>query len=55
MSADVQHDDAGNPAGLARARIGPLLALRGRPLRDKREQDAEALTLLDGSLDRGTF
>ena len=55
MSADVQHDDAGAPTGLARARIGPLLALRGRPLRDKREQDAEAVALLDGSLERGTL
>ena len=43
------------PTGLARARIGPLLAVGGRLLRDKREQDAEALALLDGSLERGTL
>ncbi|MFZ1104342.1 MAG: esterase-like activity of phytase family protein, partial [Hyphomicrobiaceae bacterium] len=55
MTAEVQHDDAGAPTGLARARIGPLLALRGRPLRNKREQDAEAVALLDGSLERGTL
>jgi hypothetical protein len=55
MTAEVQQDDAGAPTGLARARIGPLLALRGRPLRDKREQDAEAVALLDGSLERGTL
>jgi hypothetical protein len=55
LAADVQHDDAGAPTGLARARIGPLMALRGRSLRDKREQDAEAVTLLDGSLERGTL
>jgi hypothetical protein len=55
MTAEVRHDDAGAPTGLARARIGPLLALRGRPLRDKREQDAEAVALLDGSLERGTL
>ena len=41
--------------GLAGARLGSLRALRGRSLRDKREQDAEALTLVDGSLERGTL
>jgi hypothetical protein len=43
------------PAGLARARIGPLQAVGGRPLRDKREQDAESMTLADGTLARGTL
>jgi hypothetical protein len=55
MTAEVQHDGTGAPTGLAGARIGPLLALGGRPLRDKREQDAEAVALLDGSLERGTL
>jgi hypothetical protein len=43
----------GRPSALSRARIGSLHALRGRALKDKREQDAESLTLLDGTLDRG--
>jgi hypothetical protein len=55
MTADVEHDDAGAPTGLARARIGPLLALHGRPLRDKREQDAESVALVDGTIERGTL
>jgi hypothetical protein len=42
------------PSGLTRARIGPLQAVGGRPLRDKREQDAESLTLVEGTLARGT-
>lgn len=42
------------PTGLTRARIGPLQAVGGRPLRDKREQDAESLALVEGTLARGT-
>lgn len=54
MSAEVRYDKEGAPAALKHARIGTLRALSGRPLRAKREQDAEALTLLDGSLEGGT-
>jgi hypothetical protein len=42
------------PAGLTRTRIGPLLAVGGRQLRDKREQDAESVALVEGTLTRGT-
>jgi hypothetical protein len=42
------------PTGLTRARIGPLLAVGGGPLRDKRDQDAESMVLMDGTLARGT-
>ncbi len=55
MSANVTYGDNGAPAGLTQARIGPLLALSGRLLRDKREQDAESVALLDGSLEHGTL
>jgi hypothetical protein len=62
LSADVDYADAladkvagGAPAALTRARIGPLLALSGRPLRDKAEQDAESLTLIEGTIDHGTL
>jgi len=54
LRADVAYE-GNRPAGLGRARIGALHALRGRSLRDKREQDAEAVTLVDGSLERGTL
>src|SRR5262245_17551286 len=43
------------PTALTGARLGSLRALRGRALNAKREQDAESLTLLDGSLERGTL
>jgi hypothetical protein len=43
------------PAGLVRARIGPLLSLQGRPLQSKDEQDAESLALAEGSAERGTL
>ena len=40
---------------ITNARLGPLLAVGGGPLRDKREQDAEAIALVDGTLARGTL
>lgn len=52
--ADVTYADT-RPTAIVRARLGSLRGLRGRPLRDKREQDAESLTLLEGSLERGTL
>ena len=54
LSADIRYQ-AGRPAGLAKARMGTLSALSGRALEAKREQDAEALTLLDGTLEQGTL
>ncbi|MBX9591332.1 MAG: esterase-like activity of phytase family protein [Hyphomonadaceae bacterium] len=54
LSADVAYE-GNRPARLTGARIGPLLGIGGRPLRSKREQDAEAVTLLDGTLTRGTL
>ena len=53
LSAGVEY--AGKaPTALVRATIGPLLALRGRPLREKVDQDAESVALLEGTLERGT-
>ncbi len=43
----------GVPAGLVRARIGPLLALRGRQLERIEDRDAEALRLIKGTLKAG--
>jgi hypothetical protein len=54
MTADVTYDGS-RPTGFMRARLGPLLGSRGQPLQSKREQDAEGLTLLDGTLQRGTL
>lgn len=41
------------PSGIMNARMGPLLALNGRPLRRKRDADAEELALLSGTLAKG--
>jgi hypothetical protein len=53
LTAAITYDGS-RPIGVKNARLGPLLASGGRPLKDKREKDAEALTLLDGSLSNGT-
>lgn len=54
ISAEIAYDGI-RPAGLKNARIGPLLAMSGSTLERKRDHDAEALTLLDGTLMRGTL
>jgi hypothetical protein len=54
LSADITYD-GNRPTGLAKARMGSLDGLGGRALEDKREQDAESLTLLEGTLERGTL
>jgi hypothetical protein len=54
LTADLAHEGE-RPMRVTNARIGPLLALDGRPLRDKREQDAECIALVDGTLARGTL
>ena len=53
LSADLNYEGE-RPAEFSRARMGPLEALGGRALKDKREQDAESLTFLDGTLEQGT-
>ena len=53
LSADVSYQSA-RPTALVRANLGWLSALGGERLEDKREQDAESATLLDGTLQRGT-
>jgi hypothetical protein len=54
LTADLAYEGE-RPARLTNARLGPLLAANGRSLRGKREQDAESVALLDGSLARGTL
>jgi hypothetical protein len=54
LTAEVTYEGS-KPVGLKNARLGPLLATNKRPLRDKREKDAEGVTLLDGSLSNGTL
>jgi hypothetical protein len=53
MTAEIAYDGS-RPAALRAARLGPLLGSHGGPLKSKREQDAEGLTLLDGNLQHGT-
>jgi hypothetical protein len=43
------------PVGLGHARMGPIRGLGGRPLDKKRDLDAEAVSLLEGTLARGTL
>jgi hypothetical protein len=54
MTADIVYTGT-RPSGLARARLGPLLGSRGQPLEAKRDQDAEGVALLDGTLKNGTL
>jgi hypothetical protein len=54
LTAELAYE-GGRPVGLARARMGSLRATSGRLLKDKREQDAEAIALVDGTLARGTL
>ncbi len=46
--------DGTAPAGIADARIGPILAFGGRGLTRKRDLDAEAVALVEGDLLKGT-
>ena len=54
LTADITYDGS-RPTDLKNARIGPLVSSRGQPLKDKREKDAEAVALLDGTLANGTL
>jgi hypothetical protein len=54
MSADVDYEGT-RPVGFRRARLGPLLGADGRPLDRKTEHDAEAATLIEGTLERGAL
>jgi hypothetical protein len=54
LSADLDYRQ-GRPAAFANARIGPLRSMHGASLRTKREQDAESVTLIEGTLARGTL
>jgi hypothetical protein len=53
LSAELSYEGE-SPVRFSSARIGPMETLGGRSLKNKREQDAESLALLDGTLDRGT-
>lgn len=52
MTADIAYRD-GRPSGLVRARLGPLKARDGGPLKRDRDRDAEAVALMRGTLERG--
>jgi hypothetical protein len=47
--------DGDAPQRVVDARLGPLLALDGKPLRRPRDRDAEAVAILSGSLTTGTL
>jgi hypothetical protein len=46
--------DGTAPSGMINVRQGPILGMGGRVLTKKRDLDAEACTILDGTLARGT-
>ena len=52
MTADLTYE-GGKPAALKSVRLGPLKSLSGRPLNRVRDRDAEALTLVNGSVAKG--
>lgn len=54
ISAEMAYDGV-RPVGLRSASIGPLRSSRGRELVRKRNSDAESMTLMDGTLARGTL
>lgn len=52
LSAEIDYDGSA-PAGLKHVRMGPFRGIGGRSLDRKRDLDAEAVTLLDGTLAKG--
>ncbi|WP_072387493.1 esterase-like activity of phytase family protein [Hyphomicrobium sp. CS1BSMeth3] len=52
LSAEIAYAGAA-PSGIEKARMGPILALNGRPLTRKRDADAEEIALLSGTLKNG--
>lgn len=53
LSGELIYEGAALVA-IKNARMGPFLALAGRTLDKKRDNDAEAIVLIDGTLQRGT-
>lgn len=53
MTADIQYDGS-RPKALASAVLGDIAGIGGQLLARGRDRDAESITLLDGSLSRGT-
>lgn len=53
LAAEIVYRGAA-PSAIANARMGPIVALRGRALDKKRDLDAEALSPLTGTLANGT-
>ena len=52
MTAHIVYE-GGKPTALKSARIGPLKSLSGQPLSRSRDRDAEALTLVKGTVAKG--
>lgn len=46
--------NGGAPSAISDARIGPLLALDGKPIKRNRDRDAEALALVSGTAHNGS-
>jgi hypothetical protein len=53
MTGSLAYAD-GRPAAITNARLGPLLALDGKPLKRNRDRDAEAIALVSGTTGKGS-
>ena len=53
LTGSLTYDGAA-PSGMTGVRLGPILGMGGRMLTGKRDRDAEACTILEGTLARGT-
>ena len=54
MTGELAYDANERPRALRETRIGPLLALNGKPLRRMRDRDAEAIAVASGTVSKGT-
>lgn len=53
MTGQIAYDENARPKRVEKARVGPLLALDGKPLRRLRDRDAEAIAVTSGTLAKG--
>lgn len=55
MQGVLGYDDKGLPSGMTGVRIGAIQSKKGDPLSRKKDSDAEGLTLVDGSTEKGNL
>ena len=56
MTGEIAYAGLGHkPTGIRNARIGPLLGTNGLPPKSERDRDSEGVTVIEGSLAKGTI